>query len=384
MTGQPPHQRVIALLLTFGILTGLVSGAAALSEEEGVTPGWWSAAALGGGCVSLALAALAALGRVPARWGARCLLVTTTLSLVTLPLVSHATFTALSRPWVETLVPIAVAGCALVSRSWWRSCAVGVAVVLLHSALQLADNWQINLITIIADALFNITVLSMFLAVILALSEAHDRLREEAAETAASYVRARTTEQLSRHNARWDALLHDQILAALETIARAETGDRARSAARAAAVQLVEGPAPGEVDAVTLRDELLQAVLSTYPMADTRFPRAKEEPTPVPASVTQALVMGVSEALRNVARHAYPEGQPGPAVVELVHDGRGVRVSVQDRGGGFRREEVPATSFGVALSIENRMDAVGGHGRVASTPGAGTIVELSWAPGEIR
>ena len=381
MTGPAPHERVVALLFAFGVATSLLSGIAALSEHEQLTPGWWSSAALAAGGLSLALALAAALGRIRARWGAACFLVTTTVCLVTLPLVSDATFSAVRRPWTETLVPVAVVGCALLSRSWSRVCAAGVALVLLHAGLQLGDDWDISLITVISDALFNVTVLSMFLAVILALSNANDQLRIEASQTASSYVRARATEQLSRHNARWDALLHDQVLAALETIARARTGDEARTAARAAAGELLAGPSGGELDAASLRDELIQAVLSTYPLADTQFPRTDAEAVPVPAHVAQALVMGVSEALRNVARHAYPAHEPGPAVVELVHDDRCVRICVQDRGRGFRRNQVRPTSFGLALSIENRMDAVGGRGRVSSVPGSGTTVDLSWTPG---
>jgi signal transduction histidine kinase len=225
----------------------------------------------------------------------------------------------------------------------------------------------------------------MTVAVVLAVGSAQAQLRQEAAVAASSYVRARTTEQLSMHNARWDALVHDRVLAALETITRSEAAAEARTAAGDAARQLEEGPVARDVGPVQLRDGLLQAVLSNYPLADTRFPPAlDDDAAPVPDDVARALVMAVAEALRNVASHAYPADRPGPVLVELVHDREGVLVRVRDAGRGFRRDQVPPTSFGVTLSIENRMDAVRGRGVVTSTPGGGTEVELSWSPAAAR
>jgi signal transduction histidine kinase len=385
--GPPPHERTAAVLLTFAILAAVVSAGTGLAEPPHLTPRWWSTIVFTTVTCSLLPAALAAFGRVRVRWGAGVFLGATALATVTLPLVSDGPFTASQRPWVDALVPGAVMSCVLVTRVWQAAAVSGVAMVLLHGAVQRSDTGELPMSTVLSDGVYNLTLLSITLVVMLALTNAQARLRAEAASAASSYVRARATEQVSRHDAGWDGLVHDRVLAALETIARSDTtargapGDAARGAARDALAQLVEGPSGRDVDAVSLRDQVLEAVLTTHPLAVTRFvDHSGGVAAPVPDRVAQALVMALAEALRNAGAHAYPADEPGTVVVELDHDEEGVRVWVRDEGRGFRPDQVAPTSFGVALSIENRMDAVGGHGRVASTVGVGTTVELGWVP----
>ena len=59
-------------------------------------------------------------------------------------------------------------------------------------------------------------------------------------------------------------------------------------------------------------------------------------------------------------------------------------VVVGDAGRGFERSRVAPTSFGVSLSIEGRLGAVGGLATVRSRPGRGTTVELRWPAGAAR
>jgi signal transduction histidine kinase len=54
---------------------------------------------------------------------------------------------------------------------------------------------------------------------------------------------------------------------------------------------------------------------------------------------------------------------------------------VADQGRGFDRAKVAPTSFGLALSIEGRLGAVGGLATVRSQPGQGTSVDLLWPAG---
>jgi signal transduction histidine kinase len=67
--------------------------------------------------------------------------------------------------------------------------------------------------------------------------------------------------------------------------------------------------------------------------------------------------------------------------VRLDHGAERVRVAVVDRGRGFDRARVGPTSFGLALSIEGRLGAVGGLATVRSQPGRGTAVDLLWPAG---
>jgi signal transduction histidine kinase len=51
---------------------------------------------------------------------------------------------------------------------------------------------------------------------------------------------------------------------------------------------------------------------------------------------------------------------------------------VVDDGVGFDLDAVGAHRFGLALSVLDRMAAVGGCATVESAPGRGTVVRLRW------
>jgi signal transduction histidine kinase len=102
--------------------------------------------------------------------------------------------------------------------------------------------------------------------------------------------------------------------------------------------------------------------------------RLKLAPATLPAPVADQLVACVGEALRNVERHA------GTSQAEVtVTGGAGwAVVKVTDRGRGFDPAAVPSSRRGIRESITGRMLAAGGRAAIASRPGAGTTVTLSW------
>jgi signal transduction histidine kinase len=55
-----------------------------------------------------------------------------------------------------------------------------------------------------------------------------------------------------------------------------------------------------------------------------------------------------------------------------------VEIAVADDGVGFDPDAVGAHRFGLALSVLDRMAAVGGCATVESAPGRGTVVRLRW------
>ena len=62
---------------------------------------------------------------------------------------------------------------------------------------------------------------------------------------------------------------------------------------------------------------------------------------------------------------------------------RGVRtggavIEVADNGVGFTRDEVPDERLGLRVSIEERIANAGGAAEIASQPGHGTLVTVSW------
>jgi len=84
----------------------------------------------------------------------------------------------------------------------------------------------------------------------------------------------------------------------------------------------------------------------------------------------QAAIDAAHEAMTNAAKHA--------GVVEIdvyaeISDGL-TSVFVRDRGKGF---SAGSSEGGLAHSIRDRVEAVGGTVKVASEPGAGTEVSIS-------
>jgi hypothetical protein len=92
----------------------------------------------------------------------------------------------------------------------------------------------------------------------------------------------------------------------------------------------------------------------------------------VPAPVLSALAGAGAEALTNVAKHA----GVSRATLLVRHDPDGVQMFVADEGVGAGRD--PA-GFGVARSILERMEAVGGQALTGSGPeDRGTVVLMQW------
>ncbi|MEO3743645.1 ATP-binding protein [Plantactinospora sp. B5E13] len=84
---------------------------------------------------------------------------------------------------------------------------------------------------------------------------------------------------------------------------------------------------------------------------------------------------GTREALTNVVRHA--ETDRAEVTVSLTGDaGQTVVVEVTDRGRGFDPDEVSGHRYGVARSLVDRMDRIGGRATVRSSRGQGTTVRM--------
>jgi signal transduction histidine kinase len=136
--------------------------------------------------------------------------------------------------------------------------------------------------------------------------------------------------------------------------------------------ELADAPAvPDEFAPLTdLRPKLELAAASIDDLAV----RLKLVPVTLPSPVADQLVACVGEALRNVERHA------GTGQAEVIVSG-GVGwavVKITDRGRGFDPAATPPSRRGIRESIAGRMLAVGGRAAIASHPGAGTTVTVSW------
>lgn len=95
----------------------------------------------------------------------------------------------------------------------------------------------------------------------------------------------------------------------------------------------------------------------------------------LPRDVASTLALVVRECLRNVAKHSGTRC----AVIDLRRSRFAVTIAVTDTGRGF---DAGTSPFGLGLqqSVLARMADIGGSARIASRPGAGTTVHLSWSP----
>jgi signal transduction histidine kinase len=172
--------------------------------------------------------------------------------------------------------------------------------------------------------------------------------------------------------------LHDTVLSTLTMVAAgAFAGQSPALTAQAArdlrVLQGLEGPpaAPGEfAPLIDLTPGLERAAASSDELAV----RLKLVPVTLPSPVADQLVACVGEALRNVERHA----GTGQAEVTVTGGAGWAVVKVTDHGRGFDPAATPPSRRGIRESITGRMLAAGGRAEIASRPGAGTTVTVSW------
>lgn len=95
-------------------------------------------------------------------------------------------------------------------------------------------------------------------------------------------------------------------------------------------------------------------------------------PSALPPDVTLCLFRIVQEALQNANKYS------GAGLVTISLHGRpeGLRLTVADDGVGFDVDSVWGTGLGL-ISMEERVEAIGGTLKVHSAPGAGTRLEVT-------
>jgi anti-sigma regulatory factor (Ser/Thr protein kinase) len=172
--------------------------------------------------------------------------------------------------------------------------------------------------------------------------------------------------------------LHDTILSTLTMVAAgAFAGPSPALTAQAARdLRVLQGlagaPATrgGQAPLTDLRPKLEQTAASTDDLAV----RLQLVPATLPSQVADQLVACVGEALRNVERHA----GTGQAEVSVTGGAGWAVVKITDHGRGFDPAITPPSRRGIRESITGRMLAAGGWATIASRPGAGTTVTVSW------
>ena len=204
-------------------------------------------------------------------------------------------------------------------------------------------------------------------AVVAASLETEHRIRAE---------EARRADEQAQHRQLHDTILSTLTMVAAGAFAGPSPGLAAQAERDLHVLQGLEGApagpgASGEWEALTdLTPKLERAAASAGDLAV----RLELVPATLPSPVADQLVACVGEALRNVGRHAGTD----QAEVTVTGGAGWAVVKVTDHGRGFDPAATPPSRRGIRESIVGRMLAAGGRAAIASRPGAGTTVTVSW------
>lgn len=94
-------------------------------------------------------------------------------------------------------------------------------------------------------------------------------------------------------------------------------------------------------------------------------------PRPFDLPIRRNLFLAVKEALNNAAKHS----GASELFLRIHQNGEGLRVAVEDNGVGMDMSQAHQDRNGFA-NMSHRMNEVGGHFRISSTPGKGCRVEF--------
>lgn len=367
--------RGLARLMAFGGLVLAGYSVPRFIEQWGILALWWQ---LGGMLYLLMLACIAfGGGSLPKLW-----LETLWRAAPLLGLVLHlswawavpAMFESDALLWFWEVEPASVS--LLVLWASWplavgyavvSPLAVGLSAFLAHGEAPavVLENTPIHLTNLVFVMLFaGIRRELKQVWVFEANAHAQERRRLQAA----------ARERLQKQTA---AIVHDELLSTL-AVAMHSNGTteptlaaQARRGLQALAVGQYS-PIGDAATVVTLVEVLEARILELSPAVQFT---AEPSDTPLPEGAIVALTGAAMEAVRNAIRHA--AATHITVAVQAVQSG--VLVLIEDDGRGFDPGNVSAERVGIRVSIKRRMRQLpGGRAQIASKPGQGTMIRLSW------
>ncbi|NAZ87589.1 hypothetical protein GTR00_16010, partial [Kineococcus sp. T90] len=243
MTSRGAH-RLVALVLALAVLSLVPSVASAAAAGGPQPPAAWTSAVVSVYAVLLVLL-LAQVAHGRARpWLPWALVVAGDAAVGGYVLVAPGP--AEQVPWVLALSPLTV-GAGAAATGLGAAMGLGLVHVGLRALVQVSGAWAVPATGFVLDALLVLVVVPaawVAVAAVRSSAERVQRARRLAEEAAAQEAAARAAEL---ENARWDAIVHDDVLAALSTTAQAAGPAQRAEAARAARTALarVEGERRG-------------------------------------------------------------------------------------------------------------------------------------------
>jgi signal transduction histidine kinase len=140
--------------------------------------------------------------------------------------------------------------------------------------------------------------------------------------------------------------------------------------------RMMEGLAPLDQEHASLDDRISE--LCTWITNDYGVPITVSTSTPEIATLSaNTAYRAIAESLRNIGKHADAHS----VQVSTCAEADNLRVVIVDDGAGFPHpiscEDMPPIDFGTGMRLTlSRILEIGGHYRIASTPGVGTASEF--------
>jgi signal transduction histidine kinase len=369
----------------FGLVFGAQTVPMALEQSAALIEGAGAAlmAVLYGSLVAVAAASIAKLAVRGAAFAFAALYV---LALLAWPfLVTDPAVLAGQTPWLYYICTVATTA-AVVALPAPVATVYTLIVPMIYGVIRLLPaGGEADPLLAVLDAMYAIILGVVVLIIVVMLRQAAESVDTAQEAALQRYDLAARQHATENERVKVDALVHDSVLTTLLSAAAAdspEEQDLAARMARDAVKRLDEAGAAGPraLDSVGLPVLVrrLRAALTTFSAPFTvRVVNAGGVELPVEA--VEALYSATVQAMVNSMQHADEPGRSTRRELRI----RGVRlggavIEVADNGVGFERGEVPDERLGLRVSIEERMANAGGAAEIASRPGQGTLVTVSW------
>jgi signal transduction histidine kinase len=369
----------------FGLVFGAQTVPMALEQSAALIEGAGAAlmAVLYRSLVAVAVASIAKLAVRGAAFAFAALYV---LALLAWPfLVTDPAVLAGQTPWLYYICTVATTA-AVVALPAPVATVYTLIVPMIYGVIRLLPaGGEADPLLAVLDAMYAIILGVVVLIIVVMLRQAAESVDTAQEAALQRYDLAARQHATENERVKVDALVHDSVLTTLLSAAAAdspEEQDLAARMARDAVKRLDEAGAAGPraLDSVGLPVLVrrLRAALTTFSAPFTvRVVNAGGVELPVEA--VEALYSATVQAMVNSMQHADEPGRSTRRELRI----RGVRlggavIEVADNGVGFERGEVPDERLGLRVSIEERMANAGGAAEIASRPGQGTLVTVSW------
>ena len=293
------------------------------------------------------------------------------------------------KPWIWYLCTVATSCAAIAFPLRWAATYTIVIPVMYGIIRILPAGGLAEEALALLDAVYAMLLGAVVLIIIYMLRQATEAVDLAQSNALAKYALAVRQHATEVERVEVDSIVHDTVLATLLAAAGAHNqkgGELAATMARNAVARLDEAGAeptddPGRVPFSRLAGRIRQAagaLACTFTVSENAA-----EPLTMPEQTSEALYSATVQAMVNSMQHAGPiDGAIGRTVTLGATRLNGATIDVSDRGIGFDFSAVPSGRLGLRLSIQGRVESVGGTAEVHTSPGQGTTIAIRWCTPE--